>query len=94
MRVANMSTVWTFLYERPARFNWMFQFYLRKHGLWLSWVGSGRMIFSLDYSDSDYAQVADRIVAAAQEMQADGWWSGPALSNRAIKRRVFREMFN
>lgn len=94
VRVANMSTVWTFLYERPARFNWMFQFYLRKHGLWLSWVGSGRMIFSLDYSDSDYAQVADRIVAAAQEMQADGWWSGPALSNRAIKRRVFREMFN
>lgn len=94
VRVVNMSTVWTFLYERPSRFNWMFQFYLRKHGLWLSWVGSGRMIFSLDYSDSDFAQVADRVVAAAQEMQADGWWSGPALSNREIKRLVFREMFN
>ncbi|NBT10133.1 MAG: aminotransferase class III-fold pyridoxal phosphate-dependent enzyme [Betaproteobacteria bacterium] len=69
VRTANMSTVWTFLYERPSRFNWLYQFYLRKHGLWLSWVGSGRMIFSLDYSDADYAAVADRIVAAAQEMQ-------------------------
>ncbi|NBQ91074.1 MAG: aminotransferase class III-fold pyridoxal phosphate-dependent enzyme [Betaproteobacteria bacterium] len=93
VRTANMSTVWTFLYERPSRFNWLYQFYLRKHGLWLSWVGSGRMIFSLDYSDADYAAVADRIVAAAQEMQADGWWSGPELSNKDIKRRVLKEMF-
>lgn len=92
VRVANMSTVWTFLYERPSRFNWLFQFYLRKHGLWLSWVGSGRMIFSLDYTDSAFEAVADRIVAAAHGMQAAGWWSGPAMSNRDIKRRVFREM--
>jgi glutamate-1-semialdehyde 2,1-aminomutase len=92
VRVANMSTVWTFLYERPSRFNWLFQFYLRKHGLWLSWVGSGRMIFSLDYTDSAFEAVADRVVAAAHEMQAAGWWSGPAMSNRDIKRRVFREM--
>lgn len=94
VRAANMSTVWTFLYERPSRFNWLFQFYLRKHGLWLSWVGSGRMIFSLDFSEAAYEAVADRVVAAAQEMQTDGWWSGPELSNKDIKRRVFREMFS
>ena len=93
VRTANMSTVWTFLYNRPSRFNWLFQFYLRKHGLWLSWVGSGRMIFSLDYSEAAFEAVADRIEAAALEMQADGWWSGPELSNKEIKRRVFREMW-
>ena len=93
VRTANMSTVWTFLYTRPSRFNWLFQFYLRKHGLWLSWVGSGRMIFSLDYTEAAYEAVADRIEAAALEMQADGWWSGPELSNKEIKRRVFREMW-
>ncbi len=93
VRVANMSTVWTFLYERPSRFNWLYQFYLRKHGLWLSWVGSGRMIFSLDFDQATFDSVADRIVAAGVEMQADGWWSGPALENREIKRRVFLEMF-
>ncbi len=93
VRTANMSTVWTFLYTRPSRFNWLFQFYLRKHGLWLSWVGSGRMIFSLDYTEAAYEAVADRIEAAALEMWADGWWSGPELSNKEIKRRVFREMW-
>jgi len=49
VRVANLSTVWTVLYTRPARYNWMLQFYLRAHGLALSWVGSGRLIFSLNY---------------------------------------------
>lgn len=93
VRAANMSTVWTFLYERPSRFNWLYQFYLRKHGLWLSWVGSGRMIFSLDFDDAAFDQVSDRIVAAAVEMEADGWWSGPNLENKAIKRRVLMEMW-
>lgn len=93
VRVANMSTVWTFLYTRPSRFNWLFQFYLRKHGLWLSWVGSGRMIFSLDFSKAVYDTVAERIEAAAREMLHDGWWSGPALSNKEIKRKLLREMW-
>ncbi len=93
VRVANMSTVWTVLYERPSRYNWLLQFYLRKHGLWLSWVGSGRMIFSLDFTEVAYEEVAQRFVAAAAEMQADGWWSGPVLSNRDIRRRIFKEMW-
>jgi glutamate-1-semialdehyde 2,1-aminomutase len=51
------------------------------------------MIFSLDYTEAAYEAVADRIEAAALEMRADGWWSGPELSNKEIKRRVFREMW-
>ena len=33
MRVANLVSVWTVLYEMPSRYNWMFQYYLRAEGL-------------------------------------------------------------
>jgi glutamate-1-semialdehyde 2,1-aminomutase len=56
-------------------------------------VGSGRLIFSLNYTDADFEQVAERFVAAARAMQKDGWWwSDPALTNKAIKRGILREM--
>ena len=41
----------------------MLQFYLRAQGLALSWVGTGRFIFSLNYTDADFEAVADRFVA-------------------------------
>jgi glutamate-1-semialdehyde 2,1-aminomutase len=93
VRVANLSTIWTVTYTQPSRHNWMLQFYLRKHGLALSWVGTGRLIFSLNYGDEDFAAVMDKFVAAAREMQADGWWwSAPGLSNGAIRRRILGEL--
>jgi glutamate-1-semialdehyde 2,1-aminomutase len=93
VRVANLSSIWTLYYAAPSRYNWMFQYYLRAAGLALSWVGTGRLIFSLNYTAGDFAQVADRILSAAEEMQRDGWWwSEPALTNRSIRRRVFKEM--
>ncbi|HEX4509579.1 MAG TPA: glutamate-1-semialdehyde 2,1-aminomutase, partial [Burkholderiaceae bacterium] len=54
VRVANLSSIWTVLYDRPSRYNWMLQFYLRAHGLALSWVGSGRIIFTIDLGDADF----------------------------------------
>jgi glutamate-1-semialdehyde 2,1-aminomutase len=91
--VANLSSIWTVCYTRPSRYNWMLQYYLRAEGLALSWVGTGRLIFSLNYTAEDFAEVADRFVAAAMAMQADGWWwSDSALTNKAIKRRILREM--
>jgi len=93
VRVANIQSIWTVLYEQPSRYNWMLQFYLRAHGLALSWVGTGRLIFSLNYADADFDAVTDRFVAAAVEMQADGWWwNDPAQSNRTIRRGLLREM--
>jgi glutamate-1-semialdehyde 2,1-aminomutase len=93
LRVANLSTIWTVLYTQPSRYNWMLQFYLRAEGLALSWVGTGRLIFSLNYSDADFEAVAQRFVKAALAMQAEGWWwHNAALTNKAIKRSVLREM--
>ena len=93
MQVANLSSIWTVLYTRPSRYNWMLQYYLRAEGLALSWVGTGRLIFSLNYTDSDFDAVVDRFVAAARTMQEDGWWwSSAAATNRSIKRRILREM--
>ena len=93
VRVANLSTIWTLYYAVPSRYNWMFQYYLRAAGLALSWVGTGRLIFSLNYTEADFAEAADRILSAAREMQRDGWWwTGPQLTNKSIKRRVLKEM--
>jgi len=93
VQVANLSSIWTFNYLRPSRYNWMFQYYLRAQGLSLSWIGTARLIFSLNYSDADFAAVADRVLAAAEAMRRDGWWwHNPALTNKAIRRRVLREL--
>jgi glutamate-1-semialdehyde 2,1-aminomutase len=93
LRVANLSTIWTMYYVTPSPYNWMLQYYLRAEGLALSWVGTGRLIFSLNYTEEDFTAVADRIVAAAEQMRCDGWWwYEPNLTNIAIKRRVFWEM--
>ena len=92
VRVANLTSIWTVTYTRPARYNWLLQFYLREHGLALSWVGTGRLIFGLDWSDDDFEAMAERFVAAARSMQADGWWDGPETSNRSIRRGLLAEM--
>lgn len=72
--VANPSSIWTVTYERPSRYNWMLQYYLCAAGLALIWVGTGRLIFSLNYSDADFEAFANRFLAAARQMQSDGWW--------------------
>jgi glutamate-1-semialdehyde 2,1-aminomutase len=93
VRVANLSSIWTIFYPSPSRYNWMFQYYLRAAGISLSWVGTGRLIFSLNYTDAEFAEVADRIVSAARAMQQDEWWwAEPQLTNKSIRRRVFKEM--
>jgi glutamate-1-semialdehyde 2,1-aminomutase len=91
--VANLTSVWTMLYTRPSRYNWMLQYYLRAEGLALGWVGSGRLIFSHNYSDDEFRDVEERIVAAARKMHDDGWWwQKSGLDNRAIRRQILREM--
>lgn len=93
VQIANMSSIWNVLYTRPSRYNWMLQYYLRAEGLALSWIGTGRLIFSLNYTDADCEAVADCFVAAAKAMQQDGWWwSTPAATNQSIRRQILSEI--
>jgi glutamate-1-semialdehyde 2,1-aminomutase len=93
VRVANLSSIWMVHYTEPSRYNWMLQYYLRAEGLALSWVGTGRLIFSLNYTDADFAEVSRRFVAAAEKMKQDGWWWHDAsLTNRTIRRQILKEM--
>jgi len=93
VQIAHLSSIWTIIYTRPSRYNWMYQYYLRAAGLALSWIGTARLIFSLNYDDADFAAVADRVVSAAEAMQRDGWWwADEALTNQAIRKRIRREL--
>jgi glutamate-1-semialdehyde 2,1-aminomutase len=93
VRVGNLSSIWTVCYTEPSRYNWMLQYYLRAEGLLLSWIGTGRLIFSLNYSEADFTAVAERFIAAATAMKRDGWWwHDPGLTDRAIKRTVLKEI--
>lgn len=93
VKVVNMSSIWTICYTEPSRYNWMFQYYLKEQGLALSWIGTGRFIFSLNYSDADMAIVQEKFIRAAQAMKQDGWWwNEGGLTNKIIKRQILREM--
>jgi glutamate-1-semialdehyde 2,1-aminomutase len=94
VRLANLSSIWMVHYTEPSRYNWMLQYYLRAEGLALSWVGTGRLVFSLNYTDADFAEVEKRFVAAAEKMKRDGWWWHEAsLTNKNIRRQILKEMF-
>jgi glutamate-1-semialdehyde 2,1-aminomutase len=52
----------------------MLQYYLRAAGIALSWVGTGRLIFTLACSDAEFHEIVRRFGLAVRAMQADGWW--------------------
>ncbi len=91
--IANLSSIWTVGYTRPSRYNWMLQYYLRAEGLALSWVGTGRLIFTLATTAAEFAAIADRFVAACVAMERDGWWwVAPGATNRGVRQRILREL--
>jgi glutamate-1-semialdehyde 2,1-aminomutase len=93
VRVANLVSIWTIAYTAPSRYHWMFQYYLCAEGIALSWVGSGRLVFSHNYTDAEFDELTSRFVAAAIRMRDDGWWwQGDGLTERAISRQILREI--
>lgn len=91
--VAHLSTIWTLCFTQPSRYNWMLQYYLRWAGLALSWVGSGRLIFSLNYTEDDFGEVCTRLVKAASAMCEDGFfWHDGRVTDKDIKRQILQEM--
>ncbi|HEY9229712.1 MAG TPA: aminotransferase class III-fold pyridoxal phosphate-dependent enzyme, partial [Gemmatimonadaceae bacterium] len=92
LRLANMTSVWVTCFTEPGRYHWMYQYYLRATGIQMGWIGTGRFILSHDLTDDDIEQIGDRMLDAAEAMRTDGWfWRNPALSTKAIKRRILRE---
>jgi len=91
IRVNNLTSVWTIMYTQPGRYNWMLQYYMRSEGINLAWVGTGRLLVSLDFSDADLQDLRKKLVRAASRMQADGWWSTP-MSGKQIQRRLGKEI--
>lgn len=93
LKITNMHTVLSILYTKPSRYNWMLQFYLREASLELSWLGSGRMIMSFDFTDDEFDDVVSRFINAATQMKKDGWWWQSAnLTNKSIKRQFLFDM--
>jgi glutamate-1-semialdehyde 2,1-aminomutase len=98
VRAVAMQSIWTLTYTQPSRFNWLYQFYVRLHGVALSWIGTGRLIFSLSFTQAHFDEVVTRFVEAGLEMQKAGWWlSSDAtavglVDNKQIRRRVLREL--
>ncbi len=94
VRVANLSSIWTVCYTQPSRYNWMLQYYLRAEGLALSWVGTGRLIFSLNYTDADFEAVV-RALRRRRRRPCSATAGGgriPRSPTRSIKRGILREM--
>jgi glutamate-1-semialdehyde 2,1-aminomutase len=91
VKVSNLGTVWTVQYTAVGRYHWMYQYYLRAHGVALSWVGTGRMVFTLAWKEEDFAQLCQRFLAAGRDMQAGGWWWRPAsLSAKQVRRSILK----
>jgi glutamate-1-semialdehyde 2,1-aminomutase len=95
IRLVHLGTVWTVLFKEPSRYNWLLQYYLRAEGLTLSWVGTGRCLCSMDFGDGEYRELSSKILEAARQLKADGWWpteqDDPGRERR-MRMRLLREL--
>jgi glutamate-1-semialdehyde 2,1-aminomutase len=94
VRMEGILSIWTVLYTKPSRYNWIYQFYLRREKLLLSWIGTGRLIFSHNYTETDFDQVMEAFIRAGEAMLADGWWHDSQLTNADISKLMFRQMLS
>ena len=95
LRVVNLATVWTILFQQPGRYNWLLQYYLRAEGVMLSWVGTGRCLSNMAFTQQDYDELQGKIVTAALRMKQDGWWLEGVeepTRRKAMKSRLTWEM--
>lgn len=77
IKLANWFSVWSIMYTKPGRYHWMFQYYLKDAGVNMSWVGTGRLLFSLEWKQEDYDRLLERMLQACEAMHKGGWWAPP-----------------
>ena len=95
VRVANMLSIWAITFPIPGRYHWLFQYYLKANGITLGWVGTCKLIFSHNFSDTDFTRVADKIVGAAEQMNDDGWfWQDEHATPFVLKVSLAKEFAN
>merc|ERR1719492_743814 len=73
IKLTNWFSVWSILYTAPGRYHWMFQYFCKDAGINLSWVGTGRLLFSLEWKSEDYDRLLERVLLACEQMQKGGW---------------------
>jgi glutamate-1-semialdehyde 2,1-aminomutase len=74
LTLTSYSTVWTMIFTIPGRYHWMLQYYMKDEGINLSWVGTGRCNFSLDFTDKHMSDTQERMLRACKRMKEGGWW--------------------
>merc|ERR1719464_1330063 len=89
IQLTNWFSVWSILYTEPGRYHWMFQYYLKDAGVNMSWVGTGRLLFSMEWKKDDYDRLLERMLVACKEMKNGGWWEPPVAN---IKKKLAIEM--
>ena len=72
-----------------GRYHWMLQYYMRDAGVALSWVGTGRCLFSLDWTEENYSLLLTRMLKACEMMQAGGWWEAPKINVKSAVGKEF-----
>jgi glutamate-1-semialdehyde 2,1-aminomutase len=95
LRVVHLGTVWTVLFTEPGRYNWLLQYYLRAQGVTLSWVGTGRCLANMDFTEKDYDDLQTKLLDAARAMKGDGWWLTAVEQpgrERRMRRMLVREV--
>merc|ERR1711920_561169 len=92
IKLVNWFSVFSIMYTTPGRFHWMFQYYLKDEGVNLSWVGTGRLLFSLNWETSDYERLLERLLRACEAMKEAKWWEPVANPSKNIKGKLMMEM--
>jgi glutamate-1-semialdehyde 2,1-aminomutase len=73
-----MLSIWTIIFPSVGRYHWLLQYYLKSEGITLGWVGTGKLLFSHNFSDEDFKRIAAKIIRATRRMQEDNWFWAPA----------------
>jgi len=72
--VSAYRNMWCVCYQQSSAYHFLFHCYLRDAGLQLVWVGTGKALLNLEFTDKDLEQLTGMIVSAAKKMKEDGWW--------------------
>ena len=93
IRVAGLQTIWGFEFLVPSRYHWLLQFYLRDAGIAMSWVGTGRLIFNLSYTEAQRRAVLDAVVQAYRAFESHQWpWLPEGATAKDLKRAFSKDL--